>query len=253
MELIKQQIRKYLTAGSVLDLLKAEKAIDFDVVLTTPQRPFMYWPEDREGELLKNIMALTARFIKMNFPDSDSQEVAMQFAVDVKDARPDWGILDILNFFKFIRHRQDLEECRVWGNKISPMKLMSLAVVYEEHKSIAREQMYRRENNMIEHGTQQERLQLNGQKMISSGEPVRDNRFKDLAESLVKKQAEIKQSVEKEAAERTARHNQFLRDLESHWQKLMQKVRSGEMSEYDAAAEHVKYRDSYFDDKTGRG
>ena len=103
MSLIKEQLREYLNTGDIITLAKAERQVSFITIFETKSKPFCNVQNERE--LLQSIMKLTQRFISVNFPDVNAQDVALQFAVDITDSRPDWNMLDILNFFKFIRQQ----------------------------------------------------------------------------------------------------------------------------------------------------
>lgn len=243
--LIRQQLQTFLQTGDVKNIMKAEKDISFELIFETRSKAFCNIPEAKEGELLGSIVKLTQRFISVNFPDVDAAGVSVQFAVDVINVRPDWNMLDILNFFKFIRQRQDLPENKIFGNKITPLKLMELTAGYENQKSIAREIWHKNESNRIEYGTQQERMMLGAaeQKLIGTGEKFRDNRMSDLAKELADKQKAKSDDVYVNAD----KTKQFLRDIEQHWKGLMERVQVGQLSEEQAQIEHVKYRDNYYE------
>jgi len=243
MQIIKAQLKEFLTNGDLISILKAEKNISFEVIFETKSIPFCNIQEENERELLQSIMKLTERFVRVNFPDVSAQDVSLQFSVDIIENRPDWNLLDILNFFKFIRQRQDIPENKIFGNKISPLKLMELTAVYENHKSIAREQWHRMESNRLEHGTQEERMQIGTgyQKLIGSTKEEKDTRFSDLAKELTVKLERGKEQVYEKAIET----KQFLRDIEKHWNEQLKLVESGIINEEQAQINHVKFRDNY--------
>lgn len=61
--------------------------------------------------------------------------ISAMFAADLIEKYPTWKIADFVNVFKFLRHRQDMEELKVMGNTMTPAKLMELVGVYEAHRS----------------------------------------------------------------------------------------------------------------------
>lgn len=188
MQLVKQQLNQYLTDGDILSLMKAEKTINFDVIFSAKSKPFCNVTDERK--LLDNVMKLTQRFITVNFPEVNAVDVSLQFAVDIIEIRQDWNLLDILNFFKFIRQRQDLPENKIFGNKISPIKLIELTSVYEENKSIAREIWHKNEISKEVYGTKEERLMIgaSGHKLLGNTDTFKDTRFADLAKQIADKE-----------------------------------------------------------------
>ncbi len=214
MQLVTQQLNQYLTDGDLLSLMKAEKAIGFDLIFSTKFESFGNVIDEKN--LLENVMKITQRFIKVNFPEVNAVDISLQFAVDIIDLRPDWNIMDILNFFKFIRQRQDLPENKIFGNKISPIKLMELTAVYEENKSIAREIWHKNEISKAVYGTKEERLMLgaSGQKLLGNTDTFKDTRFADLAKQIADKEKIKSDKVYENAAKTKQFHkdNVFCQD-----------------------------------------
>lgn len=95
-----------------------------------------------ENTLLESVICeKTTSFLSVYSSDENNARMAIQFAQDLIETRPDWKIADVDYFFKFIRQRQDIESCRIFGNKITGLKLMELVCVYEDCKAIEREKM----------------------------------------------------------------------------------------------------------------
>ena len=82
---IKQQLSDYLQNGDILTLAKAERKVSFEVIFQTQSKPFCNVQDERQ--LLQSIMKLTQRFISVNFPDVNAQDVSLQFAVDITESR----------------------------------------------------------------------------------------------------------------------------------------------------------------------
>lgn len=95
---------------------------------------------DPEG-IIESIYVRCVTFLTINSNGDNTGLIARQFAQDIFETRPDWKTEDIDYFFKFIRQRQDIPECKIFGNKITGIKLMELAVIYEDYKSQERERM----------------------------------------------------------------------------------------------------------------
>lgn len=231
---IKQQLSDYLQNGDILTLAKAERKVSFTTIFETKSKPFCNVTDERK--LLQSIMKLTQRFISVNFPDVNAQDVSLQFAVDITESRHDWNLLDILHFFKFIRQRQDLPENKIFGNKISPIKLMELTAIYEEHKSIAREIWHKEQISMQIHGTQEQRL------LLGAGSDIpKDTRFAELAKNLINKENEKTDKIY-ENADKTKK---FLNTMQVHWDEQMKLLDAGTITEEQAIYNHNKYRLEY--------
>lgn len=232
---LKQKLQTFLTTGSKVDLFQAERAVNFSLIFETKSKPFCNVADERK--LLQSIMKLTEMFLKTNFTDCETENIALQFAVDLTDLRSDWSLLDVLHFFKFVRQRQDLPENKIFGNKISPIKLMELTAVYEENKAIARENWKKEQISSQVFGTIESRKQL----QIGTGENHKDTRFAELAEKLNEK---LKMDKEKiyQNAEKTKK---FLQDVEVHWNEQTALIDKGEITEQQAVINHHQYRLNY--------
>lgn len=231
------KLKTLLQTGNRVAIAKLERDVSFDMVLKTPEMAFLA-QKNNEPELMSTISQIAAKFVSVNFPDSNTDDVSFQFAVDVVEIRPDWNILDVVMFFKFIRQRQDIDEVKVWGNKITPMKLMSLMAVYEQHKSEAREQMHKKDAEKYISG-----IEKSEQKQIGDGIDYAA-KFSEFAVKIVGKIKKIEGLKEKE--ENKAQDTKiFLRVMEQHWNEQIEQVRSGAITEQDAIVNHQKFRLEY--------
>jgi hypothetical protein len=226
------KLKSFLQTGNNMELSLAEREVSFDLIFETKRKPFCN--VQNESELLSSIAKLTKRFIDVNFAGDNSTDIAMQFSIDIVEIKPDWNLLDILNFFKFIRQRQDLPECKIFGNKISPIKLLELSSVYEEYKSIAREIWQKKEISTQVYGTIEQKKQI----LIGTGEQFKDTRFKDLANDLNQKLNSDRDKI----YENANKTKQFLRDIQKNWEELMEAVSEDKISEEEAIYQHHKYR-----------
>lgn len=237
METTTDKLTIFLKTGNAVELAKVERSVNFNLIFAEKTKPFCN--VKNESDLLSAITKLTKRFIDVNFAGENSTDTAVQFAIDLLDVRVDWSVLDVVHFFKFVRQRQDLPECKIFGNKISPIKLMELTAVYEEHKAIAREIYLKNETSKSFFGTIESRIEVD--KQIGQGEAKPDTRFKELAEELNQKLKLKKDKIYKNANDT----KQFLKDLETHWNEQTEKVKRGEITEDEAVTEHHKFRINY--------
>ena len=226
------KLKSFLATGNNLDLSLAEREVNFDLIFSTQRKPFCN--VENESELLSSISKLAKRFIEVNFVGENSTDIALQFSIDIVEVRPDWNLLDILNFFKFIRQRQDLPECKIFGNKISPIKLIELASVYEENKSIAREIWHKKQISENVFGSAKDRVDVT--KQIGQGAEI-DTRFKELAEHLNKKLNSERDKI----YENAKKTKKFLKDKEQNWNMLMEKIKSNEITEIEAVSQHNEF------------
>lgn len=91
--------------------------------------------EGGSDELIDFIAQQTMKFVMVNFPSTPNQSlVASEFASDLLEQKKDWKKDDVRLFFKFVR-TQSIEEIKVYGNMITPIKLFELVRYYEEDKS----------------------------------------------------------------------------------------------------------------------
>lgn len=95
----------------------------------------------RKEETQILIFEACRQFLDLNSPAENNKELAVQFAEDIIETRPDWKIEDIKYLFKFIRQRQDIPELKLFGNKITGIRLMEMVVTYENYKSEGRERV----------------------------------------------------------------------------------------------------------------
>lgn len=230
---LKQKLKTFLADGDEMYLIMAERELSFTKIFETEAMPFC--KVVNEKKLLESIVKLTHVFLKNNFADCENEAIALQFAFDITDVRKDWNLLDIVNFFKFIRQRQDITENKIFGSKINTIKLMELAAIYEDHKAMARETWHKENINKTVFGTTEQRL------MISSGDMPKDTRFAELAKMLIDKENIEKDKMYANAATTT----KFLKDLEQHWNAQMELVERGEKTELEAIEEHSNYRLNY--------
>ena len=130
------------------------------------------------SDLIRVIAKATGDFLSVNSQAGNHAMIALQFAQDIIETRPDWKIDDVIYFFKFVRQRQDIEDCRIFGNTITGIKLMQIASVYETHKAMQREENLRQlkasETEQERHPTDPEIVRHHVSKIIERMKPEKE-------------------------------------------------------------------------------
>lgn len=103
------------------------------------------------SELKKALHGIVYDQIKAMWPNDEILAISLLFIDDVVSTKPDWKADDLGYFFKFIRQNQGNERLKVYG-KLSSLALMQMVSVYEEEKSMHREQEYSgKKDNPVPH------------------------------------------------------------------------------------------------------
>ena len=87
----------------------------------------------------KDISAICFKFLRINSTGDMNDLISQQFADMIIRTRYDWKLIEVQTFFNTILDRQDIEGFRVFGNKITALKLSEMVCTYEELRSEARE------------------------------------------------------------------------------------------------------------------
>lgn len=132
-----------------LQITSDREVRSFQEVFDHPSKNFQSLVKHSYDDIIEAIYVKAVTFLTINSTGDNIGHISRQFAQDIIETRPDWKIVDIDYFLKFVRQRQDIEQCRIFGNKITGMKLMELVVVYEEHKSEAREKKLVKEDEQV--------------------------------------------------------------------------------------------------------
>lgn len=94
--------------------------------------------KDMEG-IKKDISSICFKFLRINSTGEMNDLISQQFADMIIRTRYDWKLAEVQTFFNTILDRQDIEGFRVFGNKITALKLSEMVCTYEELRSEARE------------------------------------------------------------------------------------------------------------------
>ena len=123
-----------------MGLMQIRSEVSFDVVLKSDEPNFI--DLKREGGLKAiaiPVTGITRSFLKSTFPDQ--VDLSADITMAIVERNPTWSMLDTINFYKTIINRQDLDEFRVFGNKITVLKIMEMCSAYEGLKAEAHERL----------------------------------------------------------------------------------------------------------------
>lgn len=125
------------TQVSRTDLRNIESEISFTAIIKSQEPNFKaIMKRGDERKLVKAIMGIASIFMVDNFPEqSNKNDIAVQFAQQIIKREPTWEIGDAINFFNFIQMRQDLDALKIFGNRITPIRLMEMVATYDEYKA----------------------------------------------------------------------------------------------------------------------
>lgn len=126
-----------------IDLLSIEQQTTFNAIVKSSEPVFKTIVKAGESvRLAKTISGIAAIFFTDNFPEQDNtSDLAFLFSQQIIKREPTWEVGDAVNFFNFIQMRQDLPELKIYGNRITPIRLMEMVSVYNEHKAIEMEKV----------------------------------------------------------------------------------------------------------------
>jgi hypothetical protein len=92
------------------------------------------------GDVARVVASVAKTWVENNGLKGDA--VPVEFAYQILTNEPTWTILDVVHFFDFISSHQHDERMKVFGDRITPLRLMEMKVVYEEYKSEERERLH---------------------------------------------------------------------------------------------------------------
>lgn len=93
----------------------------------------------------KDISSICFKFLRINSTGDVNDLISQQFADMIIRTRYDWKLTEVQTFFNTILDRQDIEGFRVFGNKITALKLSEMVCTYEELRSEAREDLVKKD------------------------------------------------------------------------------------------------------------
>ena len=94
-----------------------------------------------KAELALHINKVCFAWLNINSPSPDNAGYSRQFTDVIMETRLDWKPEDIELFFKTVISRQDLDDFKIMGNRITAVKLCSMLPQYEELRAIEREKI----------------------------------------------------------------------------------------------------------------
>lgn len=102
--------------------------------------------EENERAVKQAIAMEAVVFIKSSYPATDAELVSKEFAKEIF-TRKDWNLEEVKAFFRFVKDRANEKEFKILGNYIGLMHLMGFIILYEEHRSEARESRHQAYKN----------------------------------------------------------------------------------------------------------
>ena len=135
-----------LVANDKLTLLEIEGKINFKMILRIKSPVVMRTLKREIGlpALVKYCSLALNRFLVSIGREEDMGEDQMvQFCYDLIEADSTWQLLDVINFFKFVRENQGRKDTMVYGT-IDALQLWRIHSHYQLEKATARE-MYQEE------------------------------------------------------------------------------------------------------------
>lgn len=118
-----------------LEIQKTQSAI---LQLGTESKFLTIKGEENERAIKQAIAFEAFLFIKSSYPSTDAELVSKEFAKEIF-TRKDWNLEEVKSFFRFVKDRANEKEYKILGNFIGLMQLMGFIILYEEHRSDARE------------------------------------------------------------------------------------------------------------------
>lgn len=92
------------------------------------------------GDVARVVASVARTWLENNGLKGDATPA--EFAYQILTGEPTWTMLDVVHFFDFISSHQHDERLKVFGDRITPLRLMEMKVVYEEYKAEERERIY---------------------------------------------------------------------------------------------------------------
>ncbi len=139
---------KCLQENDSMGLMEIRQKVNFSVILKSSEPNFIALKKDIGlREIVKPVTAITESFLNSCYPDQSS--MALDVSVSLIEREPTWTIPDVVNFYKTVLFRQDLEGFRVFGNKITTLRLMEMVATYEELKAEEREKLWAEEKGNL--------------------------------------------------------------------------------------------------------
>ena len=144
LENLKTNLLKALQARDLTFLMTLANTIDLDLCIRSGEKIIKF--QDK-GFVNKSIILVCENYLKESYPAQVGTGIGFIFANYIIEMRCTWNMFDIVNFFKFIRTRKDIEGLRVFGNTLTPDKLIEFTVIYEEHRAMKVEEVINESRN----------------------------------------------------------------------------------------------------------
>lgn len=113
-----------------------ERQISLPAIVRSAEPSVMKLRNENYGQVLSFAVMCVKNYLEYCFPNNVN--IAAQFAADLIDSRPTWKMADFVMCFKWLRQNPQ----PVFGNQITPQRLLEIIVAYEEQRANAMEQAH---------------------------------------------------------------------------------------------------------------
>lgn len=117
-------------------------SIDMRTVITTKDKTFSDLSHGlTPWAIAKPVSLIATGWIKSNGM-KEAEDTAVEFAFRIIKNEPTWTLLDVACFFDFISSNQHDARLKVYGDRVTPLRLLEMISVYEERKAMERERIH---------------------------------------------------------------------------------------------------------------
>lgn len=113
--------------------MKMERVINLPDIIRSSEPSIIKLRAEKYDSLYDYAVRCATNYLQVCYPNQIG--LAPVIAADLIETRWSWKAADLVNLFKFLRQRQDIEALRVFGNQMTMPKFMELVSVYEAHRA----------------------------------------------------------------------------------------------------------------------
>lgn len=166
-----------------------------------------------------------------NYPDTNAEIIAEQFTEDLVQNRPEWNLLDVVHFFKWIRNA-GATSVKVLGNKINVVKLNEYTFAYAEQRAEARErQLLKQKEAELYEKTKETGIDL---PELPAGQIYVKDAMLKLSAELEDRRLRRLQKAEAELQDRRTKTVTYHKLLEAYKDEIRVEVEAGNITEVEA-------------------
>lgn len=113
-----------------------ERAISVPDIVRSTEPSVMKLRKDNYGQVLSFAVMCIKNYLEYSYPNNVN--ISAQFASDLIDSRPYWKLADFVMCFKWLRQNPQ----PVFGNSITPQRLLEIIAAYEDTRAQEHEKAY---------------------------------------------------------------------------------------------------------------